>query len=111
MKFNKITVGFVVQTFDTNLNRYVAQEFIASDDVSYENVETGERLTPKELETLGDQGFGPRSEVEPSLPFTMVQPQEPGHVFNPDTQRCIKCNCDEDDAFVGGELCIDEKGE
>ena len=45
---------------------------------------------------------------EPYLSFDMVQPSHSGHVFNPDTKRCIHCNCDEDDAFVGGEPCINE---
>lgn len=34
MKINKITTGFVIQTFDTELGKFVSQEFIAGDDVA-----------------------------------------------------------------------------
>lgn len=71
MIYNKITTGFVIQQFDTEKNAYISQEFIAGVQVDYEN-KTGEAL---DLEELGDQGFGPHSEVEPYLPFTMVQPR------------------------------------
>ena len=37
MLINKITVGFVIQVFDTELNRFVSQEFTAGDDVAYED--------------------------------------------------------------------------
>lgn len=37
MIIKKITVGFVVQTFDTVKNEFTHQEFAAGDDVSYED--------------------------------------------------------------------------
>jgi len=42
--YNKITVGFVVQTFDDE-GKPISQEFIAGDDVSYENMK-GEVIVP-----------------------------------------------------------------
>ncbi len=37
MKINKITTGFVIQTYDTKTGRCVGQEFVAGDDVKYED--------------------------------------------------------------------------
>ena len=71
MIYNKITTGFVIQQFDTEKNKYVSQYFIAGDQVDYEDSQ-GNSL---DLNELGDKGFGPKSEVEPYLPFDMVQPQ------------------------------------
>lgn len=39
----KITTGFVVQEFDTETKQFISQEFIAGDDVEFEN-EIGERV-------------------------------------------------------------------
>jgi len=49
-KFNKITVGFVIQTFEKNAaGKFVCtkQEFIAGDQVDYEDAE-GNPITPPE---------------------------------------------------------------
>lgn len=100
MKIQKITPGYVVQIFDTDTKRYVSQEFVAGSDVDYDNMQ-GEPVDPMEVEMQEDDG------TEPYLPFNMVQPTEPGtHVFNTETGRCLRCNCDEDDAFVGGQECV-----
>lgn len=37
MKINKITRGFVVQTYDTDTGRCIGQEFVAGDQVEYED--------------------------------------------------------------------------
>jgi hypothetical protein len=37
MKINKITTGFVVQTYDTETGRCIDQSFIAGDQVDYED--------------------------------------------------------------------------
>ena len=97
MIINKITTGFVIQTFNTETKQFVSQEFKAADDVTWEDENGNSVKSPGDDDT-----------AEPYLNFDMVQPSQPGHVFNPDTKRCIKCNCDEDDAFVGNEPCIDE---
>ena len=63
MLIDKITVGFVIQTFDTNTGRYTNQEFVAGDDVQYE--QDGESVDAKLMED--DDGN------EPDLPFNMEQ--------------------------------------
>jgi hypothetical protein len=71
MIYQKITPGFVVQQFDTAQNKYVSQEFVAGSDVDYEDLQGN----PLDLDKLGDDGFGPLSEIEPYLPFDMKQPE------------------------------------
>jgi hypothetical protein len=68
MLVNKITVGFVTQVFDTELKRFVSQEFTAGDDVAYED-KKGE-VVESDLVKGKDGG-------EAYLPFHMVQPQPP----------------------------------
>ena len=36
MIINKITTGFVIQSFDTEKQAWVSQEFVAGDEVDYE---------------------------------------------------------------------------
>lgn len=46
------------------------------------------------------------------LPRGSKEMETPGHVWTDfggnSPPRCVKCGCDEDDAFVGGQECIDE---
>jgi hypothetical protein len=65
MIVHKITTGFVVQTFDTETGKYTEQEFVAGDEVDYEN-EDGESLDQSEVMPT----------PEPYLPFEMRQPTE-----------------------------------
>ena len=58
MIVNKITTGFVIQRFNTETNKFIDQEFIAGDEVSYENV-YGESV-----DTFDEY-----------LPFDMIQPK------------------------------------
>ena len=67
MKINKITTGFVIQTYDTVLQKWTGQEFVAGDQTDYEEAGTGAILTPAEI--------WPGS-PEPYLPFVMRQPDE-----------------------------------
>jgi hypothetical protein len=60
MIVKKITVGFVVQTYDTDAKKFVEQSFVAGDQVDYEN-EFGEPLV--------------ECSTKDYLPFDMVQPQ------------------------------------
>ena len=64
MEIFKITVGFVIQQFDTELGKYISQEFIAGDEVSYEFL-NGEIADSSLMEING---------VEPYLPLEMSQP-------------------------------------
>lgn len=66
MLLRKVTVGFVVQTFDTEKQEFVSQEFVAGDQCDYEN-EDGEPVD-REL-------FASPDGVEDYLPYDMVQPQ------------------------------------
>jgi hypothetical protein len=60
MIVNKVTVGFVIQTFDTKTKKFTAQTFVAGDQVSWEN-------TNGEPVKMGKTAY---------LPFDMVQPSE-----------------------------------
>ena len=60
MIIKKITAGYVIQTFDTDLGRFVSQEFIAGGQCQYED-EDGEPVDSKEM---GDP--------EPYFPYDMV---------------------------------------
>ena len=57
MPVNKITVGYVVQTYNTDTHTFEAQEFVAGDQVEYED-EAGETVAP----------------FDDYLPFDMTQP-------------------------------------
>ena len=59
MIVNKVTTGFVIQKFDTETRQFVSQEFIAGDQVDFEN-ERGE----------------PVESCDEYLPFDMKQPSE-----------------------------------
>jgi len=59
---NKITVGFVIQEFDEKSGKCVSQEFVAGDDVTYED-EQGKVIEWSE-------------EEEDSQPFHMEQPRK-----------------------------------
>lgn len=63
MKIRKITTGWVTQTFDTDINDWVSQEFFAGDEVNWED-ENGETIA---TEDVGDA-------LDNYLPFNMVQP-------------------------------------
>ena len=64
MIINKITLGWVWQSFDTDTKQYTEQCFVAGDDVAYE--ENDGNICPSIEEAIGD--------TEPYLPFEMVQP-------------------------------------
>lgn len=82
MLINKITIGFVTQTFDTETGKYTGQEFFAGGEVTYEYGRNNENLDGQELsitalEEIGkNDNFGPYAKNGPYLPFDMVQPKE-----------------------------------
>jgi hypothetical protein len=67
-KIQKITVGFVSQEWDTELKQWVNQEFIAGDEVSYEDADGN----------VIDEDSDDAIDVTkmPYLEFDMVQPSE-----------------------------------
>ena len=67
MLINKVTVGFVIQVFDTEKKAFVDQNFIAGDEVSYED-QYGKAVDPQYMHTLDGK--------TPYLPFDMVQPDD-----------------------------------
>jgi hypothetical protein len=71
MKINKITVGFVVQTFDTETRTFTNQEFVAADEVSWENGYSEPLDYVKDAELI----YGKGGVDEPYLNFDMVQPK------------------------------------
>lgn len=72
MRINKITDGFVIQTWDTELKSWIAQEFVAGTQTEYEQADSGRILDPSDIWPDTD---------EPYLPFLMTQPDE-------STSRC-----------------------
>jgi hypothetical protein len=66
MKYNKITIGFVIQSYEEKDGKFVCteQEFIASDDVSREDAD--------EIEVTVDVD----TDKEVYQCFDMVQPEE-----------------------------------
>ena len=78
MIIKKITVGFVVQTFDTETGKYVSQDFVAGDQVDYETEKqniNGAFLDDKN--NVLDDVCSKMPFPEPYLPFNMVQPNFP----------------------------------
>jgi len=67
MIINKITTGFVIQSFDTDAQRWTRQSFVAGDQCDYE-LEDG---TPMHSSDFEERVI---SKQEPYLPFDMVQP-------------------------------------
>jgi hypothetical protein len=83
MLVKKITTGFVVQVFDTDLGRWVSQEFVAGDDIQTEYEGEGGDPVDSDLLTVKKQVKGKRGrkrtvKEEANLPFEMKQPNEMG---------------------------------
>ena len=86
MLVNKITTGFVIQVFDTELKRFVSQLFTASDRCEYEDKD-GEPVDRRLLETDGKEAY---------LPFDMVQPRPPRP-----PKKCVRVEYDP--TYRGGD--------
>lgn len=68
MLINKITAGFVIQTYDTDAQNWISQEFIAEDNSEYE-LDGGNSMNVQDfLDRVIDS-------KEPYLPFDMKQPE------------------------------------
>jgi len=64
MLINKITDGFVIQTYDTETNKWTEQQFIAGDSCELEDTEGN---------CLEDDFLVRGDKTAPYLPFDMVQ--------------------------------------
>ena len=62
MKINKISPGYVIQTWDTESKEWIGQEFVAGEPVEYEQAGTNQMLDPGEIWP---------GTPEPYLPFLM----------------------------------------
>lgn len=66
MKIKKVTTGFVIQTYDTELKKFVSQEFVAGHECDYED----EKGNSVEFELLNNENGD-----ETYLSFEMKQPE------------------------------------
>jgi len=64
MLVKKITLGYVVQVFNTDTGHFVSQNFVAGDTTEYED-EKGNPVNSEKLNVEGTEAY---------LPFDMVQP-------------------------------------
>jgi hypothetical protein len=80
MRINKITHGFVFQTWDRDLNKWIGQEFVAGDQTEYEHAGSDRILDPVDI--------WPES-PEPYLPFLMTQPDEIKKTYGPPVQDVL----------------------
>lgn len=78
MIIKKITTGFVVQTYDTKLKRFINQEFVAGDPVEHED-EKGNPVSNKAIMAM------------PYLPFDMKQPRAPKKARKTPEGKCSGC--------------------
>lgn len=76
---NKVTAGYVVQTYNLNAENYVSQEFYATDECSYELLqvlETCDSVISTEVKAGDSESLDAAFfNDEPYLPFDMVQPK------------------------------------
>jgi hypothetical protein len=68
MLLTKTTAGFVIQTFDTDKQTCVSQEFVVGDNVTYEDQESGDAINRMDFE---DRLIETKDLY---FPFDMVQP-------------------------------------
>jgi hypothetical protein len=67
MRISKITTGFVIQTWDAVLKKWISREFVAGDQTDYERDDDGTPVSPNDI--WPDM-------PEPYLPFAMKPPEE-----------------------------------
>ena len=94
----KITIGFVVQEFDTEKRRFFCQEFVASEDHTWED-QMGNPLTRNNEDLALIYGKG--GVDEPYLNMEMVQPKTQAGVIMDATPLLAQAN-----AFEVGEQVL-----
>lgn len=98
MIVNKITSGFVTQSFDTETKKWVSQEFTAGDECQYED-QQGNAVAPALLEVDGKEAY---------LPFEMVDPyddDDPICFFQCDNCGALETAPTSDVKAVGHPMC------
>ena len=63
-RINKITIGYVIQIFDTDIGDFISQEFVPDGDIFFEDEEDGASFSSPPEEMEGEY-----------LNFDMVQPE------------------------------------
>ena len=93
MLFNKITVGFVIQTFNDQ-GECVEQEFVAGDEVSYETKD-GDEINEIHMPFGGNECY----------PFSMEQPinKKICHIYP--KAKCPDCGNPIPKYVILGESC------
>ena len=71
MIIKKVTTGYVTQQYDTEAKQWLSQEFIAGDEVDWEDENGNPTDPPEDFED--DKGWS-SVDVGSYLPFNMVQP-------------------------------------
>ena len=93
MLVNKVTTGFVVQVFDTELKRFVSQEFMAGEQTDYED-RLGDPVDRAIFEVDGQEAY---------LPFDTVQPKSEAQGQDTSEEYSMRLNIEIDGAAVEGD--------
>lgn len=86
MIINKITHGFVIQSWDTEKKQFVSQEFVGRNDESEWEYADMNQPDVDETQDPQDVAFGSNNSEEPYLATEMIQPPE-----YPSTEDCSVC--------------------
>lgn len=93
MLLNKITIGYVVQTFDTELGKFVSQEFIASHKAEWEDQHGTYAVAPSNAGMLPFEMVGPEViENERIVEIDYIHSTNPGHILaNGNRDKIAEC--------------------
>lgn len=88
MLIKKITTGYVIQTFDTELARFVKQEFVASDTVEWED-ENGKPMGHIEGVCNSFEMVQPNAEDDRTVTIDFIQSFNPLHMNSDGTENKV----------------------
>jgi hypothetical protein len=72
MILNKITTGFVIQQYDTETKKFVSQEFIAGDEVEWE--QDGDTIAPIQNASITADNPAPKPKTQPIPKVNFASP-------------------------------------